>query len=131
MSDHIYAWFTADRVRWEEDSEDPITENGWVDWSWSPYVLHDGRNDVRPAVDSTTDAEDFQDDVREALGRLEGGYEDNGDGTFYSRDSYTPLHDNPEGWSYTYALHFRRKYLGPKGWTEEAWHPVRDGGLEI
>lgn len=127
---HIYAFFTADRVRWEEDgNDDPISESGWVDWSWSPYVLHDGHNDVRPAVDcDETSGEELREEIAEALSKLPGGWENNGDGTFYSADSEMPFHDNPEGWSYSYALHFERKFYGPNGWTVEAW-PVPQGML--
>lgn len=140
MSDttgHIFAFYTGDRVRWEQDDEgntleDPIVESGWVDRSWSPYTFFDSRNDVRPAVDvDLSDREALQDEITDALGFLDGGYEDNGDGTFYAREGYAPFHDNPEGWEYTYALHFKRKYLGKDGYVEVPWHPVMDGGIEL
>jgi len=131
---HIFAHLTCTRIRWEQDEdgntfEDPIEEHGWIDRSWSPYVLHDSRNDVRPEVDCPEeDDERLAEEVREALGWLEGGYEDNEDGTFYASDSYQPY---TEPWSYSYALHFVRKFQGSKGWTEESWHPVKDGGIKL
>lgn len=129
---HIFAFITGDRVRWIEDQEEPVQENGWVDWSWSPYVFHDSRNDVRPAVDvDVSDREELWDEIQDALGHLDGGYEDNGDGTFYAREGYTPFHDNPEGWEYSYAVHFVRKFQGDKGWVEVPWHPVKDGGFTL
>lgn len=134
---HIFGHLTGTRVRWETDEngdthEDPIEEHGWVDRSWSPYVLHDGRNDVRPVVDvDESDTEQLAEEVLDALGWLEGGYEDNGGGTFYSSGSYMPFHDNPEGWSYSYALHFTRKSYESRGYVERPWHPVEDGGIGL
>jgi hypothetical protein len=116
----------------ESDSvrlEDPWEESGWIDCAWSPTVLQDSRNDVRPVVDvDESDTETLADEVRDALGWLEGGYEDNGDGTFYASGSRSPM-DEP--WTYSYALHFVRKSLGPEGYVETAWHPVRDGGITL
>ena len=132
---HIFAFITCTRVKWGQDDEgntceDATEEHGWIDRSWSPYVLHDSRNDARPVVDvDLSDTETLADECRDALGWLEGGAEDNGDGTFYSADSYTPygVHTDDRGeWTYSYALHFTRKFLGPKGWTEEAWIPPMD-----
>lgn len=109
--------------------EDPIEENGWVDRRWSATTLYDNRNDVSPVVDvDESDRETLEEDVRDALGWLEGGYNDNGDGTFYAADSYQP-YDEP--WSYSYALHFKRKYLGANGYVEVPWHPVKDGGITL
>lgn len=128
MSDQIFAFVTCTRVRWEGEDSDPVEECGWVDVSWSPRQLEESRNYVRPFMSVKSDAETLQYEVECVLDWLDGGYEDNGDGTFYSRDSYQP-HDEP--WSYTYAVHFIRKYFGDKGWTESAWHPKCDGGLDI
>lgn len=134
---HIFAHITCTRVKWECEDEScehsgcvdyPTEEHGWIDRSWSSTTLHDSRNDVRPVVDDDEQSEDLAEDVRDALGWLEGGYEDNGDGIFYSRDSYQPY---TEPWHYSYAIHFVRKFYGPKGWTEERWHPVKDGGIEL
>lgn len=124
----IFAHYTCTRVMWEQDAEDPIEECGWVDRRWSPYTLFDSRNDVSPVINLPADSEDLADEVRDALSWLEGGYEDNGDGTFYSADSYQPP---VEPWSYSYALHFVVKSLGPKGWCEKPWHPVNDGGITL
>lgn len=158
---HIFAFITADRVKWEatiaelatmerksEDDvraewvddtdydatsdtvrlEDPIEENGWVDRRWST-TLFDSHNDVSPVVDvDLSDRETLEDEVRDALEWLEGGYEDNGDGTFYASDSYQPY---TEPWSYRYALHFVRKYYGANGYVEVPWHPVTDGGITL
>lgn len=110
----------SDTVRLEE----PLEEDGWIDRRWSVTTLYDNRNDVSPVVDvDLSDAEELGDQVRDALEWLEGGYDDNGDGTFYAADSYRP-YDEP--WSYSYALHFVRKFYGPNGFTEEAWTPPAD-----
>lgn len=127
------------RAEWQDDPdynassdtvrlEDLIQENGWIDRRWSSTVLYDSRNDVSPVVDADTDSEELADEVRDALGWLEGGFTDNGDGTFYAEESYQPF-DEP--WDYSYALHFVRKYLGAKGYVEVPWHPVKDGGIEL
>lgn len=131
---HIFAFITCTRVMWPEgedgnSSEDYIEEHGWIDRRWSATTLYDNRNDVSPVVDvDESDRETLEEDVRDALGWLEGGYDDNGDGTFYAADSYQP-YDQP--WSYSYALHFVRKYLGANGYVEAPWHPAKDGGLTI
>lgn len=138
----IFAFVTCTRVDWECDEDglpvgDPIEQDGWIDWRWSARELFESRNDVNPMVsfnlsDLTSDfgavRESAEEEVRNALAFLDGGWEDNGDGTFYALDNYRPY---DEGASYGYALHFVRKFLGPKGWTEEAWHPVRDGGMTL
>lgn len=121
----IFAHYTCTRVRWESDDEgdpypDPVEEHGWIDRRWDPRELYESRDDVSPVIDLDEDDEDLMDEVRDALGWLEGGYEDNGRGTFYSSDSYRPV-DEP--WSYSYAIHFTRKFFGPKGWAEESWVP--------
>jgi hypothetical protein len=128
------------RAQWADDTdydpesdtvrlEDPLEEGGWVDTRWSMRVFHDSRNDVRPVVDvDLSDRETLQDEISDAMQYLPGGPEDNGDGTFYSADSDQP-YDDP--WNYSYALHFVRKYLGSKGWVEEPWHPVKDGGFTL
>lgn len=128
---YIYAYYTCTRVKWEceDDSCDhygcldyPIEEHGWVDRHWSSRALFESRNDVDPIVKLDEDSEDLEDEVKDALGWLEGGpelgYENNGDGTFYSRESYQP-YDEP--WRYSYDLHFTRKFCGDKGWVEEPW----------
>lgn len=108
--------------------EGPIEEHGWVDRSWSPTVLHDSRNDVNPAINLDENDEDLGDEVRELLEWLEGGYENNGDGTFYARDSYKPHED---AWSYEYAVHFTRKDNPSGTYNELPWHPVRDGKIQL
>lgn len=124
---------------WEDDSdydsetetirlEDPMEEHGWVDRYWSTTTLYDSRNDVRPVVDEDESSEDLEEEVIAALGWLEGGYEDNGDGTFYASQSYQPY---TEEWNYSYALHFVRKYHNGTTYVEVPWHPFRDGGIKI
>ncbi|MGW0682890.1 hypothetical protein ACWD2L_05950 [Streptomyces sp. NPDC002754] len=126
----IFAQLTCTRVKWDDEYQDyPHEEHGWVCPS-SRYELYDSRNDVRPIVDEPEDSEELAEEVRDALGFLEGGYEDNADGTFYARDSYTPYDMDADGWTYSYALHFVRKFYGPGGWQEERWHPFKDGGVE-
>ncbi len=125
----ILAYYTCTRVKWDCGDEScehfgcmdyPIEEHGWVDRRWNRLLLADSRNDVRPAVDMDETDPDLMDEIRDALDWLDGGYDDNIDGTFYAKDSYDPF-DEP--WSYSYALHFTRKYLGPRGWVEESWAP--------
>jgi len=121
----IFAHYTGTRVRWEHDEdgfpfEEPTEEHGWVDRSWSPYILEECRNDVRPIISLDENHPDLREEVEEALEWLEGGYENNGDGTFYSRETYQP---SGELWGYSYAIHFVRKFFGPNGWTEEPWSP--------
>lgn len=107
--------------------ENPIEEYGWVDVAWSRYELHDSRNDVSPLVSEDEESEDLEDEVKNALGWL-GAYEDNGDGTFYAADVDQP-HDSP--WDYDYAIHFTRKTYANHVWTQEPWHPVKDGGIQL
>lgn len=125
----IFGVYTCTRVKWECGDERcehdgcvdyPIEEHGWIDRNWSATELFEHRNDVSPIVSLDESDPDLMEEVREALGWLEGGFEDNGDGTFYARESYQPL---TEPWHYSYALHFVRKFHGPKGWTEERWIP--------
>lgn len=158
MNGMIYAFVTATRVKWEatvaeyaemvgkserevredwqEDSdydestdtirlEEPIEEDGWIDPRWSMFILEESRNYVHPLFMEPEDSEDLADEVRDALDRF-GAFEDNGDGTFYASDP------QDEGvWRYDYAIHFTRKFFGPRGWTEEAWHPKNDGNIDI
>ena len=122
------------KAEWEGDTdydadydtirlEDPMEENGWVDRSWSSTALYDSRNDVGPIVDCLEYDEELADEVRDALGWLEGGYEDNGDGTFYASCSYQPMN---EPWSYSYAIHFTQKEWVNGKWTESTWIPPLD-----
>lgn len=127
----IFAFMTVTRVRWDDGSDELIEEHGWVDDGWSLRELHDSRNYVNPVFSHGVDSECLEDEVMEALSLLPGGFEDNGDGTFYAVDPEFPLHDNLEGWRYNYAIHFTRKYFGDNGWTEKPWHPVKDGGISI
>lgn len=134
------------REEWEDDSdydaasdtirlEDCMEEHGWIDRSWSRTCLHESRNDVRPAINSTdydlTDPdenEEFEQDIRELLEWLPGGFHDNGNGSFYSKsrdETYT------DPWEYEYAVHFSRKFFGPNGRAEVPWHPVTDGGMTL
>lgn len=133
----IKAYYTCTRVKWECDDEScehfgcvdyPVEEHGWIDRRWSSRELYESRNDVSPVINLDESHEDLADEVRDALGWLEGGFTDNGDGTFYASGDHQP-YDEP--WNYSYALHFTVKSLGPDGWFEKAWHPVRDGGIEL
>lgn len=111
---------SSDTVR----MEDSVEENGWIDRAWNSRVLHDSRNDVSPVVSCDLDnAYDLFTEVKDALEWLPGGYTDNGDGTFYAKDSYEPL-DGP--WYYSYALHFVWKKCTNKGWVEVPWLGVQD-----
>ena len=123
------------REEWSEDSdydaasdtirlEDPMEESGWIDRSWSRYVLHDSRNDVRSVfIVDEIDTETLTEEVRDVLEWL-GAYEDNGDGTFYASENDDEPYDDP--WRYSYAVHFTRKFFDWNGWTEESWIPPTD-----
>jgi hypothetical protein len=118
----IRAYLTCTRVKWEDENPDPLQEDGWVDLSWNPYQLRDHQDDVRPVMDcDESDPYELSEETRKALDTLPGGYADNGDGTFYARDTYQPLYG--DGWDYAYALHFSR--------DDTPWHPVTDGHLEL
>ncbi len=121
MSGHIFGFITGHAVT-PNDGE----ENGWIDLSWSRTVLHFSRNDVRPVVDCDERDDDLAEYVRDALGTF-GPYFDNGDGTFYWQDETL----SRDGWVWTYAIHVKRKFFGPNGWTEVDWHPVKNGGIEL
>jgi hypothetical protein len=98
-----------------------MEEHGWIDRRWSSRELYDSRNDVSPVINLNENDPDLMDEVRDALGWLDGGYEDNGDGTFCAAESYQPP-DEP--WVYSYALHFKRKFRDSEcRWTEESWIP--------
>lgn len=116
----LYAFMTGEYVTDESAAEGEAAEMGWVDPSWSSQTFFDSRNDVRPVLDTDTDDEELEDDVKSVLGKL-GAYEDNGDGTFYSQQNY-----HNKGW-YTYAIHFFTKSYGPNGWQEKPWHPSEAG----
>ena len=131
----IFAHYTCTRVMWEQDedgmpvSDSPVEEHGWIDRRWSSTQLYDNRNNVSPVINLCEfSKEELAEEVEEALEWLEGGYEDNGDGTFYASESYQPY---TEPWSYSYAIHFTRKYYGALGWVEQPWHPVKDGGIKV
>lgn len=128
----IFAHLTCTRVRWTDESDEPVEEHGWVDSRWSMTEPYESRNYVAPVIGPiAVDDEDLEDEVRDALTLLPGGYEDNGDGSFYSADSECPYLNNPEGWYYNYALHFTNKTYGALGWVETPWHPVRDGHITL
>jgi len=121
---HIFGHLTCTRVSLEGDVE----EHGWVDHRRSACELYDNRNDVSPVVDCPEeDDERLAEEVSDALGWLEGGYEEGVGGTFYASESYEPYAsdlDDRGAWSYSYALHFTRKsHSAEKGWHEEAWSP--------
>ncbi|AIG78446.1 Hypothetical protein AJAP_28035 [Amycolatopsis japonica] len=136
MSAHIYAYLTATRIEFfGEGCDDYNEEHGWIDRDRSRTELHDFQSDVRPIVEwpenDPTDGgvyEGLADAVRTAFEAFEGRPFDNGNGSFYDSGEYSPV---DESWTYTYAVHFRRKFLGPNGWAEERWHPTRDGGVAL
>lgn len=69
-------------------------ENGWIDWNWSPYELHDDKDDVR-----YIELEDGEDE-RQAVYDLIGEFEDpepHTPGRYYASDSQ--LQDG-KYWSY-------------------------------
>lgn len=122
MSGRIFAYVTGDCTTFKNDgSEDYTQEFGYVDPAWSREVLHESRNDVKLLLNESEDAEDFAEMVRDVFDAAPGGpFHDNGDGTFYGQSAHT----DSEGRSWTYAVHFTRKFFkSGTGWTEESWHP--------
>lgn len=124
MSGKVYAFMTATAVEIRPDDENGGIElNGYIDQDWSMTTLNDSRNDVLPLVNEwQDDTEALEESVRDVLG--DGSlWEDNGDGTFYSKDSRTE-----DGMDYTYAVHFHVKdAIG----NETPWHPETDGGIVL
>lgn len=112
----IFAFMSATHTVFNSDEEDDYTEDyGWIDPSWSMTELFENRNDVRSVLMASEDAEDFSELVSDAIE----GYTHNGFGTFYRDQVDQPNED--ESWQY--AIHFTRKFFGPKGWTEENYVP--------
>lgn len=125
MSGHIFAFMTATAV--EIGPEDERNERyGWIDREWSMTDIHDSRNDVSPLVSlDESDTEALADEIRDVLG--DGSlWEDNGDGSFYGKDERVE-----DGYSWTYVVHFKRKFFGSNGYAEIDWHPMRDGGISL
>ncbi len=124
----IFAFMTATAVEIAPESEDSGIElDGWIDQEWSMTHLHDNRNDVPPLINlSESDTEGLAEEIRDILGDLS-LWEDNGDGTFYSKTSRIE-----DGMEYTYAVHFKRKFIASDGgWAESDWHPESDGGISL
>lgn len=121
----IFAFITATAVSLEDDENSRRERNGWIDRE-DMTELEESRNYVRPLISvDESDAETLAEEIRDVLG--DGSlYEDNGDGTYYGITEN--VHD---GWSFTYAVHFKRKYLGSAGYVEVAWHPENDGGISL
>lgn len=112
----IFAFMTGNYVDPDSDVEADFDERGWIDPSWSTVTLFDNRNDVSPLLNMDEDDPDLQ----EYIDDITTGYTNDGDGTFYSVDS---TQDMTTGWHWSYAIHFKRKFFGPKGWTEENYVP--------
>lgn len=118
---HIFAFMTGTHtVHNGPDSDDYTEEHGWIDLSWSRTVLYDSRNDVRPLLSMWEDDETLAEEIQDVII----GFESNGDGTFYSVQDDQPNPD--ESWSY--AIHFKRKYQDSTGWTEENYVPEVNSG---
>lgn len=129
MPDMIFGFFTATRVQWVGEDPDPMEEHGWVDMTWNRRVLFDSRNDVYPYIMLWSDDPYLAEEVNNALSELPGGWEDNGDGTFYAADADSPW-DEP--WEYHYAIHFTRKFQDADGnWHKVPWHPWHEGKIVL
>jgi len=121
---NIFAFMTADAV--DHHGEDDYTErHGWIDPSWSRTTLFESRNDVEPLLNMSEQDPELWERVRDIV---DSHAEDNGDGTFYGVDE---CQDFATGTVWTYAIHFKRKFYGTTGWTEEAWHPTADAGVPL
>lgn len=115
----IFAFVTASTV-----DSDGREDNGWIDPQWSRTVLMESRNDAPPVVNLDETDDDLAEYIIDALSEYVGVYFDNGDGTFYAEDVHI---DTATGIHWTYAMHFKRKFFGPNGWTEESWIPSKNG----
>lgn len=127
MSGKVYAFMTATAVKWEDDeSEDYSERHGWIDPA-EMTELQESRNYVSPAI--SVDLSETEELTEEIRGFFGGGgiWEDDGDGTFYGTWETT----DDDGWTFTYALHFKLKTLGENGWVELPWHPEKDGGISL
>lgn len=137
MADHIFAFVTGTAVRWDTEDGmpvgDPEESHGWVnDREWygdgfADVEFHESRNHVRPDINLPIDDEDLADEITDFFKRF-GPVEDNGDGTFYSMQEYSPY---PTDWNYTFAVHFKRKTRQGGEYVEVPWHPVTDGGITL
>lgn len=112
---NVFALMSATSVDCTEDGE-TVECHGWIDPDWSMRTLFESRNDANPLLNEDEDSED----LAERIADLVQGYDDNGDDTFYSVDSWQ---DPETGTYWTYAIHFKRKFFGPKGWTEVPYIP--------
>ena len=111
----IFAFMSGSKVKFNSDRDgDYAEERGWIDPPWSMTELFENRNDVRSVLMASEDADDFDELVKDVIE----GYESNGDGTFYGNDC-----KNVNGECWQYAIHFTRKFFGPKGWTEVPYMP--------
>lgn len=126
---YIHCFMTANRLNVDPD-ENPNgdTENGWVAAQWSRRTLFDNRNDAGTVFSTPSDSFDLYDDVDNALNDLPGGWDDNGDGTFYAKDDERHFEDP---YSFSYALHFVEKDLGPDGYFERPWLPFQSVGYRL
>jgi hypothetical protein len=131
---HIYAFMTGTRSDFTGEHRD---SHGWVDPTQGRTSFWESRNDVRPIVDWSeavvasyydSYAEMVRDYVLAALSELPRGFEDHEDGTYVATEpELSPCNDDTG--LYTYEIHFVRKSHGTGGWTEQPWHPGRDGGV--
>lgn len=128
MTRQIFCHMTATAVKWDDEHQDyPHERHGWLDPSWDRTELQESRNYVRPLINEPEDSEDLADEISDLMGKYE-YWEDNGDGTFYAKDTY----DDEDGWIYSTAIHFTVKYQFDTGnWDEKPWHPKTDGKYEL
>lgn len=118
----IFAFVTAEMVTTESAEHGDAAARGWVDVDWSATTLHESRNDVRPIVDANENDDDLADMIRDAVSRVVGAYETDGNGTLYAVDAMTLDYATDESWSY--AIHFTRKTYDSRGWVEESFDPT-------
>lgn len=124
MYGKVYAYMSATAIKWEDKESDDYSErNGWVDKD-DLFSLEENRNDVRPLMSvDESDSEGLAEEIRDILGDCSLWF-NNGDGTFYSG-----YESKDDGWTYTYAVHFKAKTYGALGVVETDWHPESDGGI--
>jgi len=115
MTGHIFGFMSATSTEWT-DADDLIESHGWIDPPWSLTELHQNRNDVTPVLSMDADDPELMEYIRE----LVVFHDNNGDGTFYAQDVQN---DKITDFGWRYAIHFKRKYFGPNGWTEEDFIP--------
>ena len=121
LSGFLHVFMTGERITPESAEQGDAAERGWVDPQFSTHEFFDSRNDAGSVLSVPLSDPDLTGQIVDALQFYLGGWEDNGDGTFYSTGDGV---DYATGDSYRYALHFVRKFYDGRQYREEPYAPV-------